>query len=67
MVIAYLAEQVQKLREMSLDGYVHLLGKQVYLVQFDLGLTPGPFFFDVFLLLLIKNSKTRKKHQKNKK
>ncbi len=67
MVIAYLAEQFQKLREMSLDGYAHLHGEQVHLVQFDFGLTLG-HFFDVFLLLLIKNTETRKniKEARNK-
>ncbi len=41
----------------------HLHGEQVHLVQFDFGLTRG-LFFDILLLPLIKNTETRKKHQR---
>ncbi len=57
-MITYLAEQFQKLWKMSLDGYAHLHGEQVHLVQLDFDLTPGPFFHG-FQLLLIKNTETR--------
>ncbi len=58
-MIVYLAEQFKKLWEMSLNGYAHLHGEQVQLVQFDFDLTTGPFS-DVFCFFALKIQKQEK-------